>query len=118
VTGLELPSALDLTRPQFDGWACVWCGIPLMGMEGVTSAGRAEGRMGAHDMSVEVYACPACAIAHLRPPPLALPVPPAAGGMAIAYSGEGRAIAVIRRWATPVSAADHLTRSDSGTPRT
>jgi hypothetical protein len=67
VTGLELPSALDLTRPQFDGWACVWCGIPLMGMEGVTSAGRAEGRMGAHDMGVEVYACPACTVAPMTP---------------------------------------------------
>lgn len=62
-----LPSALDLTRPQFDGWACVWCGIPLLGMEGVVSAGRATGMLGAHDLSVEVYACPACAIAPLIP---------------------------------------------------
>lgn len=56
-----LPSALDLPRPQYEGWACVWCGIPLLGMEGTVSAGRATGMMGAHDMSVEVYACPGCA---------------------------------------------------------
>ncbi|MEV7389645.1 hypothetical protein [Streptomyces sp. NPDC091215] len=60
-----LPSALDLTRAQFDGWACVWCGMPLR--KGAVSAGRAEGMLGEHDMSIEVYACPACAIAPRTP---------------------------------------------------
>lgn len=56
-----LPSALDLPRPQYEGWACVWCGIPLLGIKGTVRAGRATGTMGARDMSVEVYACPNCA---------------------------------------------------------
>lgn len=63
----SLPSALDLTRAQFDGWACVWCGIPLMGMSGVVSAGRATGTLGSHDLSIEVYACPPCAVAPMIP---------------------------------------------------
>lgn len=67
MTGRALPSALELSRPQFDGWACVWCGIPLMGMGGVVSAGRATGMLGVHDLSVEVYACPACVIAPMTP---------------------------------------------------
>lgn len=54
-----LPSALDLTRPQFDGRACVWCSTPLW--QNAVAVGRAEGRLGEHDLSIEVYACPACA---------------------------------------------------------
>lgn len=59
--GPSLPSALALTTAQYSGWACVWCGDTLR--KGAVSAGRAEGRIGAIDMSVEVYACPVCAIA-------------------------------------------------------
>lgn len=54
-----LPGVEELTRLQFDGWACVWCGASLG--KGAVSAGRAEGRLGAHDLSIEVYACPLCA---------------------------------------------------------
>lgn len=50
---------LALTKAQHDGWACVWCGMPLR--KNAVSAGIARGRMGAHDLSVEVYACPVCA---------------------------------------------------------
>ena len=58
MTGRPLPSALDLPTPQYSGWACVWCGASLQ--NGAVSAGRAEGRMGAHDMSIEVFSCLAC----------------------------------------------------------
>jgi len=54
-----LPSAVTLSRAQYSGWACVWCGASLE--HGAVSAGRAEGRVGAVDLSVEVYACPGCA---------------------------------------------------------
>jgi hypothetical protein len=54
----ELPSAVTLPRARYSGWACVWCGarFPLHVL--AVSAGRAKGRMGCHDMSVEVYECP------------------------------------------------------------
>ncbi|MFF3928547.1 hypothetical protein [Streptomyces hirsutus] len=58
-----LPSADDLTYPQHQGWACVWCGASLRTERGGVSAGRARG---AHGFSIEVYACPAC----LSIPPL------------------------------------------------
>jgi hypothetical protein len=54
-----LPPATSLTRPQYDGWACIWCGASIK--DGGIPAGRAQGRIGAHDMSVNVYACKACA---------------------------------------------------------
>jgi hypothetical protein len=54
-----LPSAVTLSRAQYSGWACVWCHAVLK--HGAVSAGRAEGRVGAVDLSVEVYACPSCA---------------------------------------------------------
>lgn len=54
----RLPAVQDLTRAQFDGWACVWCSTPLR--SGAVSAGRAEGHLGKHDLSIEVYECPAC----------------------------------------------------------
>ncbi|MGP4084193.1 hypothetical protein [Streptomyces sp. KR55] len=50
-----LPSALDLTRAQYSGWACCWCGRRLT--EGGVSAGIARGRSGAHVLDIEVYAC-------------------------------------------------------------
>lgn len=59
----QLPDATGLTRAQHAGWACVWCAKPLK--SGAVLAGRAEGHIGAHDMSVDVYACPDCA--NLRP---------------------------------------------------
>lgn len=53
-----LPAVEELTRAQFDGWACVWCSTPLR--SGASSAGRAQGFIGEHDLSIEVYECPAC----------------------------------------------------------
>lgn len=55
----ELPPATELTRAQYSGWACVYCRAPLD--KGAVFAGRAQGSSGAHDLSVEVYACPSCA---------------------------------------------------------
>lgn len=57
-----LPSALDLTRAQYSGWACVWCGATLQ--NGATPAGRACGSSGAHVLDVDVYQCPTCARSH------------------------------------------------------
>lgn len=54
----RLPDATSLTRAQYSGWACVWCRKPLKA--GAVPAGRAQGRIGAHDMSVDVYAHPGC----------------------------------------------------------
>ena len=58
MTRRPLPPVQELTRAQFDGWACVWCRTPLW--KGATSAGRARGRMGDHVLDIEVYACPVC----------------------------------------------------------
>ncbi len=52
-----LPDAATLPRNVYSGWACVHCGTSLAVTGGV-SAGRASGRSGAHDLSVEVYCCP------------------------------------------------------------
>jgi hypothetical protein len=57
---MRLPAAVDLTRAQYSGWACVFCHASLA--KGVVSAGRAEGHIEAHDLSVEVFACPGCAL--------------------------------------------------------
>ena len=57
-----LPSACSLTRAQYSGWACCWCGSSLL-HSGGTSAGIARGSSGAHVLDVEVYACPNCAAA-------------------------------------------------------
>jgi hypothetical protein len=54
----SLPSVHTLTRAQYDGHACVWCGERLW--TGAVSAGIARGHIGAHDLSIEVYACPDC----------------------------------------------------------
>lgn len=61
----SIPSALSLTRPVYSGWACVGCGADLK--EGAVSVGRAEGSLGAHDLSVEVYACRGCAPSFASP---------------------------------------------------
>lgn len=66
-----LPDAASLSRPVYSGWACVWCGASLA-LRGGVSAGRAEGHAGAHDLSVEVYACPplsGCGPSRLRQTP-------------------------------------------------
>ncbi|MDX3507384.1 hypothetical protein PV755_00345 [Streptomyces caniscabiei] len=55
----EPPPVISLTWAQSAGWACCFCGRKLR--SGAVSAGRAQGRAGAHDLSVEVYACPICA---------------------------------------------------------
>ncbi len=59
-TAVTPPAAADLNRAQYSGWACCWCNTSLK--EGGVLAGRAEGQIGAHDMSVDVYACPPCAL--------------------------------------------------------
>ncbi|XKK63918.1 hypothetical protein HFP71_16865 [Streptomyces sp. ARC32] len=53
----RLPDAARLSLAVYSGWACVFCGTSLAVTGGV-SAGRAEGRSGVHDLSVEVFACP------------------------------------------------------------
>lgn len=64
-----LPPANALTRAQYSGWACCWCGASLL-RSGGSSVGVARGRSGAHVLDVEVYACPNCAPAPTisRPP--------------------------------------------------
>lgn len=54
-----IPSALSLTRRQWEGYDCVWCGTYMP--TGAVHVGRAEGTAGAVDLSVEVYACQICA---------------------------------------------------------
>lgn len=54
-----LPAATSLTRPQHAGWACVLCSAPIP--TGGVLVGRAVGAIGAHDLSVDVYACSSCA---------------------------------------------------------
>ncbi|MEV7432877.1 hypothetical protein ACIQJX_09625 [Streptomyces griseoviridis] len=57
-----LPAATDLNRAQYSGWACVLCGAAIL--TGAVLVGRAVGAIGAHDMSVDVYACGGCARRH------------------------------------------------------
>ncbi|MFJ4829891.1 hypothetical protein ACIP79_08245 [Streptomyces sp. NPDC088747] len=53
------PHVDHLTHAQYSGWNCCWCGTPLL--RGARSAGRAPGKTGVHDLSVEVYECgPSC----------------------------------------------------------
>ncbi|MEU6279518.1 hypothetical protein [Streptomyces sp. NPDC047028] len=66
MSGRQLPSALHLPRAVYSGWACAWCGASLLHTGG-TSAGIARGRLGAHVLDTEVYACPACAPTISRP---------------------------------------------------
>ncbi|MFF9205159.1 hypothetical protein ACF1AE_25725 [Streptomyces sp. NPDC014986] len=55
MTTRTLPSADELTGPQRQGWACVWCAASLCTARGGVSAGRAQGAGG---YSIEVYQCP------------------------------------------------------------
>lgn len=57
---LKPPPATELSRAQYSGWACCWCSASLLQNGGVP-AGRAQGKVGAHDLSVDVYACATCA---------------------------------------------------------
>jgi hypothetical protein len=50
-----LPPATELTRAQYDGWACCRCSAPLWA--GARSAGIARGRSGVHVLDVEVFEC-------------------------------------------------------------
>jgi hypothetical protein len=63
----EPPPAIGLTSAQTAGWACCLCGTPIW--NGAVSLGRAQGRSGAHDLSVEVYACSTCATPARTPTP-------------------------------------------------
>lgn len=54
------PPVIGMTWAQSAGWACCFCGKAIR--HGAVSAGRAQGHMGAHDLSVEVYACSGCAL--------------------------------------------------------
>ncbi|MFR0359076.1 hypothetical protein [Streptomyces sediminimaris] len=54
----EPPAAVDLTRAQYAGWACCWCGRSLLHVRGAVSAGTARGTVGAVVLDVDVYGCP------------------------------------------------------------
>ena len=53
------PPVIGLTYAQCAGWACCFCGAALT--SGAVSAGISRGRLGAHTLDTEVYACPECA---------------------------------------------------------
>lgn len=53
------PPVTCLTYAQKAGRACCFCGEDVW--TGAVSAGIARGQDGAHDLSVEVFACPDCA---------------------------------------------------------
>ncbi|MFJ3310293.1 hypothetical protein ACIPSA_46340 [Streptomyces sp. NPDC086549] len=55
-TKAEIPHPRDLTRAQYTGWACVWCGRRLLDAK-ARLAGRAIGSIGAVVMDVDVYEC-------------------------------------------------------------
>lgn len=57
----EPPTTDRLSKAQYDGWACCWCGKGLLDVRGAVSAGISRGRVGAAVLDVEVYACPSCA---------------------------------------------------------
>ncbi|AVH61398.1 hypothetical protein C4B68_24305 [Streptomyces dengpaensis] len=50
-----MPPAADLSFPQFQGWACVFCSASFMHGRPAQSVGRTRDRNGNPD--VEVYAC-------------------------------------------------------------
>lgn len=70
---VELPPVEQLSYGQYNGLACVWCGIRLT--QGAVSAGTARGSSGAHILDTEVYACPDCATTPTpsRPPKVRKP---------------------------------------------
>jgi hypothetical protein len=60
----EPPPATELGYEAYSGRACCWCGKELW--SGAVSAGISRGRQGAVVLDIEVYACPACAVAPER----------------------------------------------------
>lgn len=55
----EPPPVDRLTRAQYSGWACVWCGETLW--HGAASAGISRGYSGTYALDNEVYECsPPC----------------------------------------------------------
>ncbi|QXE36990.1 hypothetical protein KQY30_25030 [Streptomyces sp. GMY02] len=52
----SVPPAGDLTTEQWAGRACYACGRPLT--TGAVYRGWARGRLGAHSLDAEVWACP------------------------------------------------------------
>ncbi len=53
----EPPPVERLSKAQYDGWACCWCGKSLLHDSGAVSAGIARGNSGVHVLDVEVFAC-------------------------------------------------------------
>jgi len=69
------PPVSELSKAQYDGWACCWCGKDLLGVRGTVSAGIARGLSGVHVLDIEVWACgPKCPQRPRRPRPGRLPV--------------------------------------------
>lgn len=64
VTRRNPPPTADLSYEQHAGRACCWCGKTLSGR--AVSAGISRGRIGAHVLDTEVYACPECAGDHVQ----------------------------------------------------
>lgn len=56
------PPVGDLSKAQYDGWACCWCGSSLLSVKAVP-AGVSRGSSGVHVLDIEVWACPGCAVA-------------------------------------------------------
>lgn len=57
----EPPPVRELSRAQYSGWACCWCGKSLLDVTGAVSAGIARGSSGVHVLDIGVYACgPEC----------------------------------------------------------
>ena len=61
------PSARDLSRAQYDGWACCWCATSLLHIR-ARSAGIARGTVGAIVLDTEVYECGPHCPERPRPP--------------------------------------------------
>jgi hypothetical protein len=59
MTKRPIPSVWHLSPDVREGRRCVWCATALG--EDAVPAGMARGYWGAHDRSVRVDSCPACA---------------------------------------------------------
>lgn len=58
----EPPPVRQLSKAQYDGWACCWCGKGLLDEKGAAPAGISRGRQGAVVLDIQVYACATCAV--------------------------------------------------------
>lgn len=65
----EPPPVRELSKAQYDGWACCWCGKGLLDAKGTVSAGISRGSSGVHVLDIEVYACAGCTVAPERSNP-------------------------------------------------